>query len=242
MRKSLRKLFSSGLLAAAAMAAGSVSAMPVGLAIVLDESGSISSINWTLQRTGYANVLGSSLITTDGALVIGVWKFDSTVEQVFAPTLIDSDLAKSQLVAAVSGMVQGGGGTAIGSGITTAFNGFAAYAGGAGSTIDSYFRKMVIDVSTDGDNTTGIAPATAVANAVAGGVDQVNCLGIGGGASCGWNRPVDLDFTATSFADFQAILALKIEQETQVVPEPGSLALAALGCGLALVRRRRSKL
>lgn len=231
-----------GAIAALAAAATGAQAAPIGLAIVLDESGSISDSQWTTQVDGYANVLGSGLIPTNGSLVIGVWKFDTSVEQVFAPILIDDAGDKAALVAAINGMVQGGGGTAIGAGITAAFNGFNTFATGTGGTIDTAFSKMIIDVSTDGDNNSGISPVTAVANAVAGGVDNVNCLAIGPG-SCNWNRNgIDLDFSATTFADFQRVLGLKIATETGQVPEPASLALAGLAlAGVALGRRRPRK-
>ena len=144
----LKKLATVTALAAALVGFGApaqaIGVDPIGLALVLDESGSIGNADWLLQKQGYANVLGSALIPTDGSLVIGVWKFDDTVEQVFAPTLIDSPAAKSNLLAAINGMVQGGGFTAIGDGITAANVGFVNY-GLAG------LEKAVIDVSTDGD-------------------------------------------------------------------------------------------
>lgn len=237
----LNKLATLTTLTAALLGFGSsAQALPQGLALVLDESGSISGANWILQKTGYANVLGSSLIKTDGSLVIGVWKFDDTVEQVFAPTLISSATDKTNLVNAINAMVQGGGLTAIGDGVSAAYTGFQLY-NDAGNVdpLSSFFSSVVIDVSTDGVNNSGVNPTTASNAAIAGGVSAVNCLGIGAGANCAWNPATSLDFTATTFADFERILGLKIATETGQLPEPATLILMSLGLlGVGASRRK----
>jgi len=235
----LKKLATVTALAAALVGFGSpaqatgVNPLPIGLALVLDESGSISNADWLLQRDAYASVLNSNLIGIDGSLVIGVWKFAAGVEQVFAPTLINSQQDKDDLVDAIEAMVRvNTGATSIGDAVNAATAGLVNFGLGG-------LEKAVIDVSTDGGNNNGANPTTASNNALAAGIAAVNCLGVGGNADCTWNPASSLDFAAANFADFEAILAKKIATETDQIPEPATLILMSLGLlGLSATRRK----
>ena len=224
--------------AAALLALTSAAHGVVFLGLAIDGSGSISGANFALQRNAYASVLAND-IPTDGSVGVGVWQFSSSVSQVHATTLINSQAALDSLVASLNAMTQLGGGTNIGIAIDAAANSILA-AGGAGD-------KYVIDVSTDGF---GSGAVTAATNALAAGVDNVNGLGIGAGANLNFVMGPDSFATqVASFADFETALSQKIKTETGQtpngpptagVPEP-SAAFPILLLGLATyIRRRRN--
>jgi hypothetical protein len=215
----------------AAAAAAALAAMPTGahaatveLALLIDGSGSISSSNFLLQRNAYANVLNdATILPQDGTIAIGVWQFGTTVQQVFAMTEINAGNIGA-LIAAINGMTQLNTSTNIAGAIDT------ATAAIFGNSIAS--TRQLIDVSTDGVNNVGNL-ATSRANALAAGIDQINCIGIGVGANC---TPVQggtgsFSLQADSFDDFQAALRQKIGRETGAIPEPGTWALLILGFG-----------
>jgi hypothetical protein len=212
--------------------------IPVELVLAIDASGSINATNYNLQRSAYQNVLGSSLITTDGTIAIGVVEFGANVQTVFAMTLIDSVAAKNSLLAAIAGMNRNGintGATAIGSAINASQALLAGF--------DHANGNQVIDVSTDGQNNTGasVSDALAAANGVG---TVVNCLAVGPGANCGFiNTTANLGLgafseSAVDFNAFEAALTKKIAQETGQVPEPTLMTLAGLGLVGLVVRRR----
>ncbi len=229
-RKTLLTLIVGGSLAMAGTAAN---AKPVGLGIVIDGSGSISSTEFSTQQNAYANVLGSNLIGTDGDVAVGVWQFSSSVQQVSPFQAIDSTSDQNDLVSDVQNMTQISGGTDIGNAIDTASQSIQSF--GLGN-----LDKSVIDVSTDGIGN-GNEDAAAQ-DAVNDGIDQVNCLGIEASADCGFIAGSDsFSKTATSFADVEDALEDKIARETGSVPAPAPLALLGAGLlGVGAARRLKA--
>lgn len=228
----MRKTYIIALLALAA-ATFNTKAINVELGLAIDGSGSISAANFALQRNGYAAALAAE-VPTDGSVAIGVWQFGSAVSQVFATTIISSVADLNNLIAAINGMTQAGGSTALGPAIQ------AAQTDILGNAIAS--DRQVIDVSTDGFGNVGIDQVTARNNALAAGIDQINGLLVGAGASSTFVGGVGSFSTAiVDFSTFQTTLENKLRTEIRGgTPDAGSTAaLMSLGF-LCLAGARRA--
>ncbi|MFP4183765.1 MAG: DUF1194 domain-containing protein [Halorhodospira sp.] len=207
------------------------------LGLGIDGSGSIDSDDFDLQIDAYRNVLtDSSIVPQDGSIAIGIWMFSSSVSSLYSTTVIDSSTSSvSDLDDALVDVDQPEGQTDIAGAISTAADDLLT------NGIDS--SRQIIDISTDGDQTVSGNPDNAASTAVNDGIEQVNCLGIGTGADCGFTEGAgSFDLTASDFDDFEGSLEGKIVRETQV-PAPATLALFGLGLltmGAVSARRRDS--
>jgi len=220
---------------ALAGASAGVHATPIGLALAMDESGSIGIGNFNTQKAGYIAAL-NNVLPTDGSVAVGVYTFDSSATTVYNFQVINNAADLAALVAAINAIVYNGGGTNIATGIDLAASQMNAF--GYGN-----LEKAIIDVSTDGF---GGDPVTAANNFVAAaqagtasGEAAVNCLGIGAGANCNFETGDNaFEIVGVQFADIQAALELKIRRELGIVPEPGTVLLLGLGLvGLGIRRR-----
>lgn len=255
MMESVKKGLRHGLLAAAAAlpfvfgAPKAEAAVTTALYLSMDGSGSISTSDFTTQINGYVSALNtffSNNPTVYGQVAIGGAVFGGNVIE-FAPlTVITDSTALATLTTAITNLdnfptfpFRGGvntGATGIGNAVTAATNALIAFqtAQGPGTNL-----KLLIDVTTDGQNNTGTPAGTAANNAAAAGIDQVNCLGLGSGADCTWVGTNGTNFGTVSFANLGTALAAKIQAEVIGVPTPAALALFGVALfGLAAVRRR----
>jgi hypothetical protein len=258
----LKNWVASVLAAAAVLAAGQASAVPVGLELMLlvDVSGSVDATEYTLQKTGYINAFNSAavqnaiLASQGGAIAVTYIEWSGPTEQsTRVPfTLINSVASAQAFATALNGIGARAfnGNTAIQDAIGKSFSAFGTEVGGAANGFESL--RQVIDVSGDGaDNasTTFGASGGGRDAAIAAGVDTINgiaILGEGGlltyyqtfvqGGAGGFVN------TAADFTTFGTAIEAKLIKEVSQVPGPASLVLVGLGLLVAgAVRRRVSK-
>lgn len=231
--------------AALLLGIGSAQAAPTtALYLSMDGSGSIDAGEFTQQVNSYVNALNAFFGANPGAfgtVAIGGNIFGGTVAQFFPLTSIDDAADLAALTGAIAGLNPGRGGiatgsTAIGAAVNAATAALTAFA-----TANASINKLLIDVTTDGANNQPPDPVTAVNNAIAAGVDAVNCLSIGLGGDCSFIGANGTNFGADNFANLELALTQKIQFEVFGVPEPMSMAIFGLGlAGLGVVARRRA--
>lgn len=258
----LRNLVAAAV-ASLGLMATSVHAAVIDLGFSLDGSGSISTTEFNIMRTGLSTALSSIPTSGGNQYRIAVTSYGgSGVATVVAPTIVTAaNIAAIQ--AAVAGATKLGGGTPTDQAITATFNLFASSATGLGST-------TILNISTDGAPNSQIAAENAALAAYNAGLDglgfeaigfsgtgltnmaKIAGLGTAGIASNGVvlnvGDPIPNATTTgfvlpvTDFSGYSAAIGAKVQKvviDTGAVPLPAAawMLIVALG-GLFGLRRR----
>lgn len=218
---------------------GQASAGVIGLALIVDGSGSISAGNWTLQMQGYHDAI-EAVIPSDSSVAISGIQFGTGASTFQSMTVVNGGNKAAIADNFLTETQFGSGSTCISCGIKEAWDDFMA----SGLVLE----KLIFDVSTDGAWNSGNDPDGDAGTegsaewAVANGVDVVNCLGVGGSADCSFIHGIDsFSVAAADFDAFEDALIEKIRRETgQDVSAPAGLALLGLGLLVVAFYRRRN--
>lgn len=253
------------------MGSSALASTIVNLGFAIDESGSVGTADFKLQKEGLANAL--ALIPTNDPNVqyrVGVVSFGSNVATVHAPSVVTSAADITAIQNAVLGRDQiYTGSTQTGSVINTMVNQFQAF----GDLADTL---TIFNISTDGvpccqynaqqlaENAAAAALAAGV-NSIGieliGGHDQTavdNMLAVAGPNATAFDSPSDLagiNVATTGFVlkidnfdDYQGAISAKIQKivddvddELSPVPVPAALPLLLGALGMMGAVRLRRR-
>ncbi|QNN24657.1 autotransporter domain-containing protein [Planctomycetales bacterium ZRK34] len=216
----------------AAPASGQNTRVDLELQLLLDVSGSVDNTEFALQRDAYVAAFNDPAVVdvitsgTFGSIAVNLvyWSASNQQVQSINFTRIRSTADANAFAAAIAGVARPySSGTAIGSAINFATPLFDA------NTFDG--TKMVIDVSGDGESTSGASVTAARDAAIAAGVDTINGIAIGSAALqqyyidnliAGDNAFANY---AVDFSAFQAAILDKLLLEISSVPKIEDIAV-----------------
>lgn len=224
------------------------------LVLLVDVSGSIDSIEFNLQKTGYVNAFNSATLVSaiqqghykSIAATLVYWSSSNQQQQAVGWSLISDTASAAAFASAINTSARPFSDfTAPGSAINYAANSIGLFTNNYDST------RQVIDVSGDGSENEGASTSAARDAALAAGVDQINGLPIGGGSLNSWyasnvqGGSGSFTIPANTFADFGTAIQDKLEREVtgSAVPEPGTYLLLLTGLagfGVSSWRKRRA--
>ncbi|PZO43187.1 MAG: PEP-CTERM sorting domain-containing protein [Phormidesmis priestleyi] len=245
-------LLALGALTPAASYAATFVDVDTELYLSVDSSGSVNTNEFNLQKQGYANAFLDTAIQNLIAsspkgisAAFGYWSSASQQQTAVASTWLRTAADAANFSALISATTRPfSSSTGIGKGIEFAAN----------ELLNNSFRgtRLVIDVSGDGTNNSGLSPSIARDAALLAGVTTINGLPIGNASLLSYYQnnvqggANSFSILANDFASFDAAVKDKIFREIVVipptpptsVPEPG-LMIGLVGIGVAAFSLKR---
>ena len=196
----------------------------IELCLAIDGSGSIDPSDFYLQKEGLAlAVEDPSVVPQNGTATISVVQFSSSAVTEVTSTVIDSQTTADNVAAQIRSISQ-----------MDSLTNFAAAIDACMNEFTDPNSKWTIDISTDGRMTAGSDPIVGRENAVAGGLDTLNTLGVGSGIDQSfledlvWPQPATL---APPFDDGFVVLVDDFDEYVQAVSEKMGFELCPEDCG-----------
>lgn len=263
MMKSLLKHITA--LAAGIMlvvASGAAWAVPVAfqLGFALDASGSVSTANYNLVRSGLSSALAA--LPTDGRVEITVVSFGSSVTTIVPATVLTA-VTLVPIQNSIGGHTKNNGGTNTAGAISSLTSLMTS-----SSNFNSLAVKSIINLATDGYPNSQPAAESAAQAAALAGIDALSIEAIGSGVSSQYAlnnmariafpnpvtilpvnstnipNPLNGSFVVpvSDYTTFQDVIKAKVVASVtpQPVPEPATMLLLSAGlAGLGAVKARR---